>query len=75
MDLAITVCLENFHDIAVPTNMNTYPLVNFESFISDIQFASLYPSRTLEYSYDCFPMISIRITRISTQPTNRIGNI
>ena len=49
VDLAITVCLEDFHDTAALANVNTYPLVDFESFISDIQFASLYPSRTARY--------------------------
>ncbi|GKD32033.1 hypothetical protein Tco_1242811 [Tanacetum coccineum] len=36
MDLAITVCLEYFQDIAAPPSVNTYPLVDLESFMSDI---------------------------------------
>lgn len=46
VDLVITVCLEDFQDTAAPAIVNTYPLVDFESLISDIQLASLYPSRT-----------------------------
>ena len=45
VDLVMTVCLEDFHDTAEPPSVNTYPLVDFETFISDVQFASLYPSR------------------------------
>ena len=49
MDLDIAACLKDFHDIAAPASVNTNPLVDFESFISDIQFVSLYPSRTAGY--------------------------
>ena len=49
VDLAIQVCLEDFQDTAAPPSVNTYPLVDFESFISDIQFALVYPSRTAGY--------------------------
>ena len=31
MDLAIHVCLEDFHDITVPLSVKTYPFVDFES--------------------------------------------
>src|SRR3954464_9056175 len=41
VDLAMIVCLEDFQDTAAPPNVNTNPLVDFVSFISDIQFASL----------------------------------
>jgi len=41
MDLAIHVYLECFHDTFIPPNMKTYPLVNFESLVSDINLASL----------------------------------
>lgn len=44
VDRAITVSLEDFDDIIAPTRANTYLLVDFESFTSYIQFASLYPS-------------------------------
>ncbi|KAL2534468.1 Uncharacterized protein Adt_07819 [Abeliophyllum distichum] len=49
VDLAITVCLEDFHDIAAPPKVNTNPLVDFESLISYIQLASFYPSITAGY--------------------------
>jgi hypothetical protein len=42
MDLAIHVYLECFNDTFIPPNMKTYPLVNFESLVSDINLASLY---------------------------------
>ena len=41
VDIAIHVCLEDFHDIAAPPRVNTYPLVDLVSILSDIQFASL----------------------------------
>ncbi|XP_057489423.1 uncharacterized protein LOC130775289 [Actinidia eriantha] len=43
------VCLEDFQDTAAPPCMKTYPLVDFESFMSDIQVASQYPSSTTGY--------------------------
>ena len=49
VDLAIHVCLDDFHDIATPPIVNIYPLVDFESLVSDIQFASLYHSSTAGY--------------------------
>ena len=47
VDLAIQVCFENFYEAAARPSVKIYLLVDFESFISDIQFASLYPSNTL----------------------------
>ena len=47
VDLANTVCLVDFHDIAAPPSVKTYPLVDFEFLESDIQLASLYPSKTV----------------------------
>lgn len=49
VDLAITVCFEDFQDTTEPSHVNTYPLVDLKSFMLDIQFASLYPSRTVGY--------------------------
>ena len=43
------VYLEDFQDITTPPSMKTYPLVDFESFIDDIWFASQYPSSTVGY--------------------------
>ena len=55
VDLAIQVCLEDFHDTAAPPSINTNPLVDFESFESEIQLASLYPSSTAGYLVKCNP--------------------
>jgi len=44
MDLAIHIYLECFHATSIPPNMKTYPLVDFESLVSDINLASLYLS-------------------------------
>lgn len=44
--LANNVCLKDFQDIAAPPSVKIYPLVDFELFESNIQFASLYPSKT-----------------------------
>ena len=49
VDLAMQVCLEDFQDRAIPPRVKTYPLVDFESLVSDIQFASQYPSSTAGY--------------------------
>ena len=49
MDLAMHVCLEDFQDTTAPQSVKTYPLVDLESFVSDIQLASLYPSSTARY--------------------------
>ena len=49
MDRAITVCLEDFHDTAVPASVNTYPIVDFEFLALDIQIASQYPSNIVGY--------------------------
>ena len=46
VELVITVYLEDFQATTAPASVNTYPLVDFESFISNIQFASLYPTVT-----------------------------
>ena len=43
------VCLEDFQDIATLPRVKTYPFVDFVSFVSDIQLASLYPSSTIGY--------------------------
>ena len=40
VDLAIHVCFEDFQDTTAPLSVKTYPLVDFESFESDIQFVS-----------------------------------
>lgn len=37
----------DFQDITAPPSVKTYPLMDFEFLDSDIQFASLYPSKTL----------------------------
>ena len=49
VDLTMQVYLEDFNETTAPPRVNTYPLVDFESFISEIQFASLYPSSTAGY--------------------------
>ena len=40
LDLVMQVCMEDFQDTTAPPRVKTYPLVNFESLVSDIQFAS-----------------------------------
>ena len=49
VDLAMQVCLEDFQDTVAPPRVKTYPLVDFESLVSDIQFASQYPSNIARY--------------------------
>ena len=49
VDQAITVCLEDFHDTAVPASVNTYLVVDFEFLASDIQITSQYPSNIVGY--------------------------
>ena len=49
VDRDIHVYFEDFHDTAAPPSMNTNPLVDFVSFISEIQLASLYTSSTAGY--------------------------
>ena len=49
VDLAMQFCLEDFQDTDAPPSIKTYPLVDFESLVSDIQFASQYPSSTAGY--------------------------
>jgi hypothetical protein len=39
MDLVIHICLKNFHEIADPPSVKTYPLVDIKSLILDIQLA------------------------------------
>jgi len=51
VDLAIIVCLVDFQVTAPPPKVNTYPLVDFVSFESEIQLASPYPSNTAEIHY------------------------
>ena len=41
---AIHIYLKDFHDIAPPPKVNIYPLVDIDSKLSEIQFASLNPS-------------------------------
>ena len=45
VDLANTVCCVDFYDIAAPPSVKTYPLVDVEFLESDIQLASMYPSK------------------------------
>jgi hypothetical protein len=42
MVLVIHVFLDNFHNTAALPIVKIYPLVDFESLVSDIQFTSLY---------------------------------
>lgn len=49
VDIVIQVCLEGFHETTPPLIMNTYPLVDLDFFVSDIQFASLYHSSIVGY--------------------------
>ena len=41
VERAIHVCLEDFQEIAAPPNVNTHPLVDLVSVLSEIQLASL----------------------------------
>ena len=43
------VCLDDFQDIVAPSKVKIYPLMDLESFILDIQFASEYPLSTAGY--------------------------
>ena len=47
VDQVMQVCLADFQETALPPRMKAYPLVDFISSESEIQFASLNPSRTL----------------------------
>ena len=40
VECAMHVYFEDFQDIVAPLSIKTYPLMDFESFISDIQFVS-----------------------------------
>lgn len=46
---AIAIYLDDFHDTTASVDVNTYPLVDFESFILDIQIVSIYSSSTAAY--------------------------
>ena len=48
VDHAMQVCLDDFQETAPPANVNTYPLVGFTSYVSEIQLASQYPSNIAE---------------------------
>ena len=41
VERAIHVCLEDFQEMAAPPKVNTYPLVDLVSVLSEIQLASL----------------------------------
>lgn len=47
--LAITDCLDDFHDIIAPLNVNTNLLADFGYFISNIHLLSPYPLITTRY--------------------------
>ena len=47
VDRVMQVCWADFQEIALPPRMKTFQLVDFISFESKIQFASLNHSRTL----------------------------
>ena len=47
VDRVVQVCFAIFQETALPPMIKTYPLVDFISSESEIQFASLKPSRTL----------------------------
>ena len=47
VDRVMQVCWADFQEIALPPRIKTFQLVDFISFESKIQFASLNPSRTL----------------------------
>ena len=55
IERVIHVCWEDFQDITVPPSMKTYSLMDFESFISDIQFTLQDPSSTVEKLVYCSP--------------------
>ena len=46
VDRAIQVYLADFHEITPPPSINTHPVVEFTSSLSDTQLASQYPSNT-----------------------------
>jgi hypothetical protein len=48
--LAKYVCLWEFYDIIAPICVKTYPLVDFEFLVSDIQLRLLYLSSTTRYA-------------------------
>ena len=49
VEQAIHFCLEDFQDIAAPPKVKTYPLVDLDYVVSEIQLASLKPSTTGGY--------------------------
>lgn len=46
VSLTIHVFLVYYQETVVPPSINAYPLVDLISSLSDIQFTSLYPSKT-----------------------------
>lgn len=50
VDLAMVVCLVNFHHIAPPSKVNIYPIVDFVSSQLEILFVSQYLSSVDEIS-------------------------
>jgi len=40
MDLVTHICLDDFHDTTSPLNVKTYPLMDFETLVSNIQLTS-----------------------------------
>jgi len=50
VERAMQVCLKDFQDIASPPRVKMYPLVDFDSSKSAIQYASMYHPNTGRYS-------------------------
>ena len=83
------VFLVDFQETAPSPRVKTYPLVDFISSESEIQFASLNPSwkstiaqtivngasQILKYSMNNSPMVLIRALGVPTQSTYYISNI
>ena len=49
VDHAMQVCFVDFQETAAPPRVKTYPLVDFESLVSDIRLALQKPSSTAGY--------------------------
>ena len=49
VERAIHLCLEDFQDIDAPPKVKTYPLVDLDSIVLEIQLGSLKPSTTDGY--------------------------
>jgi len=64
VERAMQVCLEDFQDTVAPPRVKMYPLVDFDSSKSAIQFALMYPSSTCEYIqyFKAYPLV------LDTQP-------